>query len=94
MALLASPYQPQGTRATLEAPQDVRTDNAELKFVVWVIAGRQERSRRVSLMLDDAFKAVAYYKGEEVAPSSKPSPFHVDLGANATKRCVQRLRTT
>jgi hypothetical protein len=41
-----------------------RIDEAELKFVGWVIGSRQERSRTVSLTLDDAIKAVAYYELE------------------------------
>ena len=83
--------QPKGTRVTLEAPQDVRSDHAKLKFVGWVIGGRQERSRTVSLTLDDAIKAVAYYEGEEAAPGSKASPLHVALTATVAQSCVHRL---
>jgi len=83
--------QPKGTRVTLEAPQDVRIDDAKLKFVGWVIGGRQERSRTVSLTLDDAIKAVAYYEGEEAAPGSKASPLHVALTATVAQSCVHRL---
>jgi hypothetical protein len=59
--------------------------------VGWVIGARQERSRTVSLTLDDAIKAVAYYEGEEAAPGAKPSPLHVGLTATVAQRCVQRL---
>ena len=61
------------------------------KFVGWVIGGRRERSRTVSLTLDHAIKAVAYYEGEEAGTGSKPSPLQVDLTAKATQPCVQRL---
>ena len=44
---------------------------------------------KISLKVDEAVKAVAYYEGEEGVPNPKAKPLHAAVSASAQQVCVQ-----
>ena len=59
---------PPGTEVTLEAPPEIAGEGRTLKFLGWAISGgRSESQPRISLKVEGAMKAVAYYELSEEA---------------------------
>jgi photosystem II stability/assembly factor-like uncharacterized protein len=82
---------PKGAEVTLEAPMELRRDDAEMKFVGWVIDGRFSGAEpQITLKLDEAAKVVAYYEGEESITGKGPPP-HATVSTSAQQICAQGL---
>ena len=83
---------PKGAEVTLEAPRDVRVNGVELEFAGWVIAGqRSERTPKITLRVDEATQAIAYYEGEEEPANPKAKPPVAALRTSADQMCAQSL---
>lgn len=81
---------PKGTEVSLEAPQEIRTEDAVLRFVGWAIPGRRsENQRKISLKVDEATRAIAYYEEEKSIPDPKAKPLRVAVSTSAREVCVQ-----
>ena len=60
-----------GVEASLEAPKEVRQDNEVFRFVGWAIPGkRNENNVRITLKLDEATRAIAYYEKVASTPDA------------------------
>ncbi|MET0168453.1 MAG: hypothetical protein ABW318_26110, partial [Vicinamibacterales bacterium] len=81
---------PEGAEVYLEAPREIRVRGAELKFVGWAVPGlRPDISTRITLKMDAAVKAVAYYEQEEEVVNTKAPPLQLAASAAASQVCVQ-----
>lgn len=79
----------QGTEVSLEAPIEIRKDGGVLKFAGWVISGKPEAQPKITLKVEEATKAIAYYEQEKLIPDSRAKPVNVSVSASAKQLCVQ-----
>ena len=83
---------PKNGEVTLEAPRDIRVNGVELEFAGWVIANqRSKRAPKITLRVDEATQAIAYYEGEEEAANPKAKPPVAVLKTSAERMCAQSL---
>jgi hypothetical protein len=80
-----------GTEVTLEAPAEIRQHGGILKFAGWVISGKQEAQSKITLKIEEAIKAIAYYEREELIPDSRAKPVNVSVSASAKQLCIQNF---
>jgi hypothetical protein len=61
-----------------------------LKFAGWAIPGkRSEAQNKITLKIDEAAKAIAYYEREKGVADEKAKPLHVSLSTSVQQVCVQ-----
>ncbi len=83
---------PKGTEVSLEAPREFRRIDRVLKFAGWVIPGRPPvTGTKVSLRVDMAVRAVAYYENDRRIPDPKAAPLRVAVSARAQQMCLQEF---
>src|SRR5262249_37274250 len=81
-----------GVEASLEAPKEVRQDNEVFRFVGWAIPGkRNENNVRITLKLDEATRAIAYYEKVASTPDAKAKPLQVAVSTSVKQICVSSL---
>jgi hypothetical protein len=81
---------PKGTEISLEAPPEMREEDRVLKFAGWAIPGkRSEAQNKITLKIDEAAKAIAYYEREKGVADEKAKPLHVSLSTSVQQVCVQ-----
>ena len=81
-----------GAEVVLEAPAEIATEGAGLKFAGWALSGGKRSSeRRITLKLIEAVNAVANYEGEESTSGRDVKPLRIVASAHARRVCVQNL---
>ncbi len=81
---------PEGAEITLEAPRVIRTRDAEMRFVGWAVPGRRGQTRaRITLKVDEALRAIAYYEEERRIADPDAKPLRLTASASARLVCVQ-----
>ena len=79
-----------GTDVSLEAPKEFRKSDRVLKFAGWVIPGRPPvTGTKITLRLDEAVRAVAYYEKDKRIPDPKALPLLIAVSARAQQMCLQ-----
>lgn len=86
---------PPGTEVSLEAPREVVEEGRTLKFMGWAISGdRSEPQPRITLKVEGAMKAVAYYQlsGEpDEREEAETDALRVAVSAAARPECTRGL---
>jgi hypothetical protein len=81
-----------GAEVVLEAPVEIKTENAVLAFGGWALpGGRRSSERRIALKMSEALSAVATYKKERSIPNKEAKPLRVVASASARRVCVQNF---
>jgi hypothetical protein len=82
-----------GAEASLEAPKEVRRENEVFRFVGWAIPGeRGESNAKITLKINKATRAIAYYEKVASTPDAKAKPLQITLSIDDVKQiCVSRL---
>ncbi len=79
-----------GSDVVLEAPKEIRQENGLLRFMGWAIPGKKPgRDSRITLKIDDATRAVAYYEKEKSNANPKAKPLRVSVSTEAREVCEQ-----
>jgi hypothetical protein len=88
-----SPFElrvPEDAEITLEAPREVRTRDAQMRFVGWAVPGsRREMRSRITLKMSEALRAVAYYEEENRIADPNARPLRLTASASARPVCMQ-----
>jgi hypothetical protein len=83
-----------GNRAevVLEAPAEVKTEDALLRFVGWALpGGKHSAERRITLKASEAMNAVANYEEAQSIPDKGAKPIRLIASATAQRLCVQNV---
>jgi len=81
-----------GVEAALEAPKEVRQENDVFRFVGWAIPGKKgENNPKITLKLNEATRAIAYYEKVSSTPNAKAKPLQVTVSTSAKPICVSSL---
>jgi hypothetical protein len=81
-----------GAEVVLEAPAEVKTEDAVLGFVGWALPGGNGSSeRRIVLKANEAADLVANYKEAQSIPDRDAEPLGVTATATARQTCVQNV---
>src|SRR5205085_11708860 len=81
---------PNGAEITLEAPNKIRTRGSEMQFVGWAVPGRGAVTRtRITLTMNEALRAIAYYEEVERLPDPTAKPLRLATSMSARTVCVQ-----
>ena len=76
----------------LEAPAEIKKEDAVLRFVGWAFpGGKRSSERRIVLKLSEAVDAVANYEEARSIPDKDAKPLRVTASATARRVCVQNL---
>jgi hypothetical protein len=81
-----------GRDVVLEAPAEVKTEDAVLKFVGWALPdGQSSSERRIILKLGAAAKVVANYQEVQSIPDKDAKPLRITTAATAKPVCVPKI---
>jgi hypothetical protein len=76
----------------LEAPTEVKTKDAVLRFVGWALPrGKRSSERQIALKASEAVKAVANYEKAQSIPDKGAKPLRLSASATARRLCVQNV---
>jgi hypothetical protein len=81
-----------GAEVVLEAPTEVKTEDAVLRFVGWALPdGKRSSERRIILKASEAVNVVANYQEAQSIPDKDAKPLRVTSAATARQVCVQNV---
>jgi hypothetical protein len=81
-----------GAEVVLEAPADVKTEDAVLRFIGWALPGGKGSSeRRIALKASEAVQAVANYEEAQSIPHMAAKPIRLSASATARRVCLQNI---
>jgi photosystem II stability/assembly factor-like uncharacterized protein len=81
-----------GTEASLEAPKEVRRENEVFRFIGWALPGQRSKTNaRITLKLNQAARAIAYYEKVASTPDAKAKPVQIAVSTNVKQICVPSL---
>jgi hypothetical protein len=81
-----------GAEVVLEAPAEVKTEDAVLRFVGWALpGGKRSAERRITLKASEAVSAVANYDEAQSIPDKGAKPIRLTASTTAQRLCVQNV---
>jgi len=81
-----------GADVVLEAPAEVKTKDAVLRFVGWALpGGKRAAERRITLKASEAVNAVVNYDEAQPIPDKGAKPIRLIASASAKRLCVQNV---
>jgi hypothetical protein len=81
-----------GSEVVLEAPAEVKTDDAVLRFVGWALpGGRRSSEPRIVLEASEAVNVIANYQEVQSIPDKDAKPLGVNATATARQVCLQNV---
>jgi hypothetical protein len=77
-----------GAEVVLQAPREIRQADAVLSFLGWAVPAKKAgKGETITVALNAATTAIAYYEKKSAVPDGKAKPLHVSVAAKVQQVC-------
>lgn len=77
-----------GMEVTLEAPKEIRQERTLLRFLGWSVPGKKPATQpKITLKLDEAARAIAYYEKTKSITDPKVKPVQITIATEVRDVC-------